>query len=351
MEVAVAGAIDANAMRMISDGIPYRDLDFLKRDITDLRDWCARWIVLSQEYEVSANKAFERGGRLTAGELLWRAALCCHFGQGILMEIGAEEKLQADQRKQRLFARGAALLQPHCEPVTIPFEETTLPGYLRMPSGAGPFPCVILFGGLDTTKEDAFELSNHFVARGMATLTFDGPGQGEVFHRMKMRLDYENAVSAAITFACTRPDINHDRIGILGRSTGGHWACKAAATDPRVKVAVAWGLIYHLRDFDSLSVSLQKRFMRAASMTSLAEASAFFKGFDLDGYAERINVPLLIVQGGQDPIAPADSVTRLQQKARGPVEVILYDDSGHCAHDRAHLFKPAMADFCRSHLE
>lgn len=350
MEAAVVSAIDANAMRMVSDGIPYRDLDFLKRDITNIKDWCARWIVLSQEYEAQAQDALDKGGHLTAGERFWRAALCCHFGQGILMEIGAEEKFQADQRKQHLFARGASLLGPPCEPVGIPFETSLLPGYLRLPEGEGPFPCMVLFGGLDTTKEDAFELSNYFVARGLATLTFDGPGQGEVFHRMKMRLDYEKAVSAAVSFACAQPQIDPDRIGVLGRSTGGHWACKAAAVDARIKIAIAWGLIYHLRDFDRLSTSLQKRFMRAASMASLADASTFFKGFDLDGYAEKINVPLLVVQGGQDPIAPPDSVTRLEQRARGPMDVILYTDSGHCAHDRAHLFKPAMADFARKYL-
>lgn len=350
MDAAVVDAIEANAMRMVSDGIPYRDLDFLKKDISDLRSWCSRWISLSKEYENLACDALDKSGTLTAGERFWRAALCCHFGQGILMDIGAEEKLLADRRKQQLFARGAPLLQPYCEPVDIVFEKSVLPGYLRLPSGAGSFPCVILFGGLDTTKEDAFELSSYFVARNIATLTFDGPGQGEVFHRMKMRLDYEKAVSAAITYACTRPEIDKDRIGILGRSTGGHWACKAAATDSRVKIAIAWGLIYHLRDFDRLSSSLQKRFMRAASMTSLTEARGFFNAFDLDGYAERIDVPLLVVQGGKDPIAPRNSVTKLREKVRGSMDAILYADSGHCAHDMAHLFKPAMADFAERHL-
>ncbi|MDH7799258.1 MULTISPECIES: alpha/beta fold hydrolase [unclassified Beijerinckia] len=350
MDIAVANAIDANAMRIVSDGIPCRDLDFLKRDITNLQDWCARWIVLSEEYEAQAYDALDKGGNLTAGERFWRAALCCHFGQGILMEIGAEEKLQADQRKQQLFARGASLLQPQCESVAIPFENSLLPGYLRLPIGLGPFPCMILFGGLDTTKEDAFELSSYFLARNIATLTFDGPGQGEVFHRMKMRLDYEKAVSATVTFAGAQTAIDPNRIGVLGRSTGGHWACKAAATDPRIKVAIAWGLIYHLRDFDQLSTSLQQRFMRAASMTSLIEARAFFKGFDLDGFAERIDVPLLVVQGGQDPIAPRDSITRLGERAQSSMDVIFYEHSGHCAHDRAHLFKPAMADFAKSHL-
>ena len=350
MNQAVADAIEANAMRMISDGIPYRDLFFLKTDIVSLDRWCQRWVALSEEYEAFAEASLKQGAWLTAGEHLWRAALCCHFGQGTLMDVGTAEKRAADVRKQQLFARAAPLLHPALVRVDIPFEGGSLPGYLRLPAVEGPAACMVVFGGLDTTKEDALELTNYFVARGIAVLTFDGPGQGEVFHRLKLRLDYESAVSAAIDFLHHRPEINADRIGVLGRSTGGHWALKSAATDPRVKVAIAWGLIYHLKHFDLLSSSFQKRFMRAAGIDDVAEAATFFGHYDLDGFVRSIRAPLMVVQGGKDPLAPPDSLDLLQRAATNPIETLFYPDSGHCAHDRAHLTKPAMADFARRHL-
>lgn len=350
MNQAVADAIEANEMRMVSDGIPYRDLHFLKTDIVDLKYWCERWVALSAEYEALAESSLAQGAHLTAGEHLWRAALCCHFGQGILMDVGASEKRAADIRKQQLFARAAPLLLPALQRVEIPFESGFLPGYLRVPQVERPAACMVIFGGLDTTKEDALELTNYFVARGIAVLAFDGPGQGEVFHRLKLRLDYEAAVSAAIDFLHHRPEIDADRIGVLGRSTGGHWACKAAATDSRVKVAIAWGLIYHLKHFDTLSCSFQKRFMRAAGIESAAEATAFFARYDLGGFAERIRCPLMVVQGERDPLAPPDSLDLLQRAVASPIEALFFPDSGHCAHDRAHLSKPAMSDFARRHL-
>lgn len=347
MNAVVVEAIESNAARMISDGMPYPDLMLLKRGIDAEERWCERWVTLAHEYEDHAAAALAVGSTLTAGEHLWRAALCCHFGQGTLMSTTAADKLAADRYKQSLFVRAAPLLEPALERVAIPFEDQLLPGYLRLAPGPRPAPCMVIFGGLDTTKEDALELTNYFIARGISTLTFDGPGQGEVFYRMKVRLDYDAAASAVISYACTRPEIDAQRIGVLGRSTGGHWACKTAATDERVKVAIAWGLIYHLREFDRLSAALQQRFMRAANMATADEAHSFFKGFDLDGYAERITCPLMVVQGGKDPIAPRDSVERLAAKVQGPLEVIVHPDSGHCAHDRAHLSKPAMADFAR----
>jgi len=350
MDDAVASTIDTNAARMISDGIPYADLEYLKRDIGSLDHWCARWVALSATYEGLAGQALERGATLTAGEHLWRAALSCHFGQGILMEISAEEKHATDLRKQQLFQRAAPLFHPPAQRIAFAFEDGVLPGFLRIPLVARPAPCMVIFGGLDTTKEDAFELTTYFIARGIAVLTFDGPGQGEVFHRLRMRLDYEQAVSAAIDYACTRPEINENAIGVLGRSTGGHWACKAAATDRRVRVAIAWGLIYHLKNFGSLSPYIQKRFLRAASLSSMDEARTFFGGYDLKGYTDRIRCPLLVVQGGRDPIAPANSIELLKAAVRGPLEIMAYPESGHCAHDRAHLAKPAMADFAATHL-
>lgn len=348
----VSTTLRSNAARIISDGIPYGDLLFLEQDITEPAQWCERWVALSATYEKLADAAVENGSTMTAAELLWRAALCCHFGQGIRMDVAHDAKLHADQRKNLLFQRAAPWLSPPMQRVAIPYEDGSLPGYLRLPNGKHDtgLPCVVVFGGLDTTKEDALEISNHFVARGMAVLTFDGPGQGEMLHSLPLRVDFEAAVSAAISYACSRPEIDAGRIGVLGRSTGGHWACKTAASDPRVKVAVAWGLIYDLHHFPGFPESLKKRFMRAANVASEKEAVDFFAPFDLDTIKNRINCPILVVQGSEDPIAPARSAERLQAQAPEKVEIVMYQGSGHCAHDKTHLSKPLMADFAKRHL-
>ncbi len=347
----VIDTLRANAARIISDGIPYGDILFLEKDIPEAKAWCDRWVVLSQTYEDLATEALKNNARQTAGELLWRGALCCHFGQGIRMDVAENAKRRADERKSALFRRGAVLLDPPMERVEIPFENHMLPGYLRLPSRRdGVAPCVVIFGGLDTTKEDALEISNHFVKRGMAVLTFDGPGQGEMFYQLPVRVDFEKAVSAAIDYACARPEIDSNRIGVLGRSTGGHWACTTAAADPRVKVAVAWGLIYHLRHFKTLSSTLKKRFMRAARVVDETQAAKFFASYDLDTSAGLIQCPVLVVQGSEDPIATPDSTQLLGNRVRGPIKVVTYRGSGHCAHDKTHLSKPLMADFAAHYL-
>jgi len=347
----VIATLRSNAPRILSDGLAYSDLLFLEQDIAEPQQWCERWVALSNTYENLAHDALEEHATLTAADLLWRAALCCHFGQGLRMDVEPIAKQQADQRKNALFRQAAPRLIPPMQPVEIPFESQRLPGYLRLPLNANAqVPCVIIFGGLDTTKEDALEISNHFVARGMAALVFDGPGQGEMLYHMPLRVDFHAAVLAAVDFACSRAEIDAARIGVLGRSTGGHWACAAAAVDARIKVAIAWGLIWHLRHFQTLPLALKQRFMRAAQAEKEEQAMHFFAPFDLDGAAQNIRCPVMAVQGGRDTLAPPDSTACLQAQAKGEVKIVLYPDSGHCAHDKTYLSKPLMADFAARHL-
>ena len=43
-----------------------------------------------------------------------------------------------------------------------------------------------------------------------------------------------------------------------------------------------------------------------------------------------------------------ENATRMAAEAGGTVETLIWEDSGHCCHDRSHIVRPAMADFmCR----
>ena len=66
------------------------------------------------------------------------------------------------------------------EILDVPFEDLTLPGYLRVPAGVTRPPVVICFPGGDSVKEELYNLGDYIVARGLAFAAFDGPGQGMV---------------------------------------------------------------------------------------------------------------------------------------------------------------------------
>ena len=90
--------------------------------------------------------------------------------------------------------------------------------------------------------------------------------------------------------------------------------------------------------------------MFVSGAKNVADAVRFFECINLEGVAAGIRCPLLVVHGGLDTITPLENATRLMREAAGPVEALVWDDSGHCCHDRAHIVRPAMADFMVRHL-
>jgi len=136
-------------------------------------------------------------------------------------------------------SRSLAFLSPPGERVAIPFENSALYGILRKPVSAVRPPIMIMVCGLDSAKEETATYEEPFLARGIATLVFDGPGQGEAEYEFPIRGNFETAVRAVCDFIETRDDVDAQRIGLWGVSLGGYYAPRAAAFETRVKACIA----------------------------------------------------------------------------------------------------------------
>ena len=336
--------------RFLGDGVHYRDLLDIRAAMDDWSQWCTVWSQFGDAAEQRGRIAEDQGHIRTAAREYARAALYFHYAQNLYYD-DPQLKRTVHDRKVAVFARAAPMLSPPLQPVSIPFDGIEMPAYLRLPEGrkdGSKPPCVILLGGLDTTKEDYQVVNDLCVERGLATLAFDGPGQGETLFRMPWRRDFEQCVIAVLDFLEQCPQIDAGRIGIIGRSTGGYYAPKAASMDTRIRAAVAWGAMYHLRNLAGIPRATLDGFVYVSGSRSVEEARTFFECIDLEGAAAKIRCPLLIVHGGLDTITPMENATRMAAEAGGPVETLIWEDSGHCCHDRSHIVRPAMADFmCR----
>jgi 2,6-dihydroxypseudooxynicotine hydrolase len=335
--------------RFLAEGVHYRDLMDMKAKISDLAQWPVVWSETATAAEARAEAALAQHCALTAGTELARASLYYFFAQFLLWNDPATKRT-AYEHCARTFRRAAPLLDPPLEPLTIPFGGIELPAYLRKPKGVSRPPCVVLLGGLDTTKEEQLVISTLCAQRGLATLAYDGPGQGETYYRMKLSADFDKSIYAVLDALEGRADVDASRIGIIGRSMGGHYAPKAAALDRRVKAAVAWGAMYHLKNWATMPALTQQGFAYVTGSKSVQDAKPFFDAVNLESLATKIACPLQIVHGGLDPITPTENATRMKAEASGPTELLFWEDSLHCAHDRAHIVRPAMADFMLRHL-
>jgi 2,6-dihydroxypseudooxynicotine hydrolase len=340
--------------RMIADGIPYPDLVAAAEQLRNGADWFDVWAGNGRRYEEIGQLAIDAGDTLTGGAWLWQACINFHYAQFLWFhDRGRREEGQ--RRKVDLYRRAAEHLRPPSERVDIPFGDVTIPAYLRLPAdaprGGAPLPCVLLIGGLESTKEESYLFENMCLDRGMATFAFDGPGQGELFFELGLQPDFERYSSAAVDYVETRPEIDSDRIGVLGRSLGGYYAVRAAACDPRLKACVSWGACFDLTDLDDYPPATQAGFLYVTGIEDPDASREQLGVIDLRDVAGDLTQPTYVLHALRDEIFSMRHVDLLREHAsNASLEVVVEENGNHCAHNLAHLVRPRMADWLAGQL-
>jgi 2,6-dihydroxypseudooxynicotine hydrolase len=181
---------NASGIRMMGDGVPGGDVAVARDRLRRWEEWYPFWAGRGDEYERLAHEALAKGRRLSAGELFWQACLSYHYAQFLWFHDPANREC-GQRRKVELYKQAAPLFSPPAERFEVPFEGVTISGYLRLPLGrTGRAPVALMLGGLESTKEESYLFENRCLARGLATCTFDGPGQGEMYFEARLRPDF-----------------------------------------------------------------------------------------------------------------------------------------------------------------
>lgn len=115
-------------------------------------------------------------------------------------------------------------------------------GYLYLPAGSAPVPCVVLCHGFSGTMDRLFDYAERFRAAGFAALVFDYRGFGESEGEPRQVPDVGGQlgdVRAAVAFARAHERVDPGKVLLWGNSLGGAHAVTVAADDPRVAAVVA----------------------------------------------------------------------------------------------------------------
>ena len=141
------------------------------------------------------------------------------------------------------WLKSLSLFDPPIEPVSIPYEGTTLHGfYMRGKRKERRGPLLILANGSDGSLLDMWLWGGAGgTARGYDCLTFDGPGQGYALwkQRLYFRPDWEKVITPVVDFALSRPEVDPKRIVVQGISQGGYWVPRALAFERRIAAGIA----------------------------------------------------------------------------------------------------------------
>lgn len=335
-DARVQSAIDHWAPRFIQAGVDYNDFARTTARIERWEDWLDAWC---ETAEVHVELA--RSGRTaqTVGEAWLRAAVCFHFGKFVWVLDEGRARAAAD-RAVAALREAHRSLDPTAERIETPYAI----GNLRRPAGERP-PLALLIPGLDSTKEEFFRLENLFLARGMATLSMDGPGQGEGGYATPMRHDYEVGVTAMLDAVSARDDLDLARVGALGVSLGGYFAPRAAAFEPRIRaVAGISGPMCFGELWDSLPELTRETFTHKAGAGRERALE-----FDLSGVLGGLDAPALFVTGKLDRLIPWES-TRRQAEAAPRGEFVLFEDGNHVCANIPYKARPLVADWLAEKL-
>lgn len=278
------------------------------------------WQAVADRLIESAAEDLARGWRLGASDKFYRASLY----------TSQAERLQSPKWAGRndAYRKSMELLQKHIEHggvpirrVEIPYEDSSLPAYFHgIPDATGPVPLMIVWNGLDSTKEMMVYsgFAQLLAKRGIATLMVDCPGAGEALRLrgLRSRHDTEVWAKAIIDWVETDlPEADARRIGLAGWSLGGYYAPRAAAFEKRIRLVVAWGANYNWAEMQRRRLAREGEnpvphywdhvqwVFGADGMEDFFEKIA---GMTLEGVVERITVPFLVTHGIGDRQIPVE---------------------------------------------
>lgn len=345
----VASAIANWGPRFTAQGVDPADFTRVTGAIGRWEDWLAAWSANGDLHAQLAREAADRGWQRTAGEAWIRAAVSYHFGKFVwMLDMAAHDDAAA--RAVAAYREGLRLLDPGAERIEIPFGGAILVGNLRRPPGAARPPLVLLIAGLDSTKEEFFQVENTLLARGLATFSLDGPGQGEAAGELKIRPDFEAPVAAVLDVLCAHPGLDGGRVGLLGVSLGGYYGARAAAFEPRVRAVVISGGCYDygalIRDRPPHSLAT---FAYGCGAGTPGEAYEFASRITLAGVAERITQPMIVVFGKRDRLVPWQQAARVAQEAQD-AELWLFEEGNHVCMNLTYRWRPQAADWLAGRL-
>ena len=204
--------------------------------------WYDAWSKTADQARQTAEKTRASGERASARHGYLRASEYYRQAFYFLRSDLDGRRLQDAYRAHVDTFRSAAALMDHpAEAVRIPYDSTTVSGYLFAPDDSGEARATVIFPcGYDSTAEAGWANVPAALERGYNALVFEGPGQGEALYtqRLFLRPDFEHVLTPVLDWLLTRPEVQPGALVLIGRSFGGYLAPRAASFEHRLAALV-----------------------------------------------------------------------------------------------------------------
>ncbi len=187
---------------------------------------------------------------------------------------------------------------------------TQIRGYLMKPTGAGPFPAVVLLHSCLGLPSNRRAIEAALVGSGYVALFVDDFSARGV--KETCSVDFPEGLPdayGALASLSRLPYVDRTRIAAVGFSQGADTALKIASSRFASAFAIPDGLQFRA-------------------------VAAFYPPCS-NVEDERLAIPTLILVGAADGVTPAADCERLAQRHPGDAKLIVYPRAGHCFDDPA----------------
>ncbi len=311
----------------------------LQGKIKKLDDFTRECVKVARFFELRGKKQAARGHDRSAGDDLFAASIMYGAAQWPIF-VRTELFSALEAKKVECYSGYAERADHYVEAVEVPYQGRSVPGWFHLPPGhtagsTASLPCVVQVSGMDAFKElSLFASGDRYLARGMAVLVIDGPGQGSCLDR---EIWYDPAtygelgVSAYETVAA-RPEVDPDRVMMWGLSQGSFWATQMAAAENRY---AACCVMYTCFDpgnramFSTQSPTFTRRFMFMIGVDSVEALEKIAQGMDVRPLSGSLTMPYLVIAGEDDPLTDLEQTYQHLNNVPGVKELLLYTGEDH----------------------
>lgn len=206
----------------------------------DPESWQREWKELAERKESRAEEAMRKGHKVSASKNFLLAAN--YYRSSLTSRLPWDaDYLSLGKKSYGCIEKAGSLMEPAMIPIGVPFENAVLPGFFWPVANDGkPRKTLLMVGGGECFLTDnLFYIGPLAVERGYNFVTVDIPGQGLLpAEGLFFRGNAEKPIGAILDVVTKMPEVDSERLSVLGISFGGYFAPRAASVDKRIKALI-----------------------------------------------------------------------------------------------------------------
>ncbi|MEE4218637.1 MAG: prolyl oligopeptidase family serine peptidase [Xanthomonadales bacterium] len=242
----------------------------------------------------------------------------------------------------------------------------SIPAWVYKPAGEGPHPVIIVIhGGPEAQARPAFSSTYQMWLQKLGAAIVrpnvrGSDGYGKNYMSLDNGFKREDSVKdigALLDWIATQPDLDENRVAVYGGSYGGYMVLASAVHySDRLKAAVDVVGISNFVTFLENTQSYRRDLRRVEYGDERDPAMRkHLEAISPLNHVEKIDVPMFVVQGQNDPRVPVTEAEQIVQALRANGQPVWYmnalnEGHGYRKKENADVYQQATVMFLREHL-